>query len=177
MRNLVIDSPLSGRLIELSEVNDEIFSSGAAGRGMAIKNPAGKIFAPFEGTIKFLASPGVIGIESFSGVEMLIHVGLDTCKLKGKSFKPRVTAGDRIRRGQILLTFEPQEISRAGFDTTTPVVVTNHEIFGDIIFQLGRQKIIIRTSSDKVLNLPRRLRKLFEEFRFTISDVELVGGR
>ena len=142
MEDLIIDSPLSGKLIELGGVSDKIFSSGAAGRGVAIKNPDGKIFAPFDGTIKFLASPGVLGLKSFGGIELLIHVGLKTCKLIGESFKPQVAVGDTIKRGQILLTFEPQELTRADFDATTPVVVTNPEAFNEIIFQLGEQKII-----------------------------------
>ena len=141
LETLIIESPLNGKLIELSGVNDKIFSSGAAGRGVAIKNPDGKISAPFDGIVKFLASPGVIGLKSFSGVELLIHVGLNTCKLIGESFKPQVEKGDTIRRGQILLTFDPQEVIRAGFDATTPVVVTNPENFGDIIFLLGEQEI------------------------------------
>jgi len=78
---------------------------------------------------------------------LLIHVGLNTCKLIGESFKPQVAAGDTINRGQILLTFDPQEISRAGFDVTTPVVVTNPENFGDIIFRLGGQKIFVQRES------------------------------
>lgn len=139
--NLFIDSPLNGILIALNKVNDKIFSSGAAGRGAAIKNPDGKVSAPFSGTVKFFASPGVIGLQSFGGIELLIHVGLNTCKFIGESFKPQVTAGDTINRGQILLTFDPQEMIRAGFETTTPVVITNPENFGDIVFQLGGQKI------------------------------------
>ncbi|MBR0261066.1 MAG: PTS glucose transporter subunit IIA [Selenomonadaceae bacterium] len=141
LENLFIDSPLNGTLIPLNKVDDKIFSGGAAGRGVAIKNPDGKIFAPFDGVIKFFASPGVIGLESFGGVELLIHVGLNTCKLIGESFQPQVTAGDTIRRGQILLTFNPQEMIRNGFETTTPIVVTNPENFGDIVFKLGEQKI------------------------------------
>lgn len=141
MDNLFIDSPLDGAMIELAEVDDKIFSSGAAGVGIAIKNPCGKIFSPFAGTVQFIALPGVIGLKSFSGAEILIHVGLNTCKLIGKSFQPQVTAGDIIRRGKILLTFDPQEIIRAGFDSTTPIVVTNPENFGDIVFELGERKI------------------------------------
>ena len=144
MKNLIIDSPLNGTAIELAKVNDKIFSGGAAGRGIAIKNPDGKIFAPFDGTIKFFASPGVIGLKSFGGVELLIHVGLNTCKLIGESFQPQVTAVDTIRRGQILLTFNLQEMIRNGFETTTPIVVTNPENFGDIVFGLGEQKIIVQ---------------------------------
>lgn len=141
MENLLIDSPLNGTMIELAEVDDKIFSSGAAGVGIAIKNPCGKIFAPFGGTVQFIASPGVIGLKSFSGVELLIHVGLNTCKLIGETFKPQVTAGDIIRRGQILLTFDATEMTRAGFDSTTPIVVTNPENFGDIVFECGGRKI------------------------------------
>lgn len=140
--NLFIDSPLNGTLIELTDVDDKIFSSGAVGRGVAIKNPDGKILAPFDGIVKFFAEPGVIGLKSFGGVELLIHVGLKTCKLIGESFKPHVTAGDIIRRGQVLLTFDPLEMTCAGFDATTPVVVTNPENFGDIVFKLGGQKIV-----------------------------------
>ncbi|MBQ4405125.1 MAG: PTS glucose transporter subunit IIA [Selenomonadaceae bacterium] len=142
--NLFIDSPLNGTLIALADVDDKIFSRGAAGKGVAIKNPDGKIFAPFGGSVKFFASPGVIGLKSFGGVELLIHVGLNTCKLVGESFKPQVAVGDIITRGQILLTFDPQEISRAGFDATTPVVVTNPENFGDIVFKLDGQKVFVQ---------------------------------
>ena len=149
MEKLFIDSPLSGTPIALAKVNDKIFSGGAAGCGIAIKNPDGKIFAPFDGTIKFFASPGVIGLKSFGGVELLIHVGLNTCKLIGETFEPQVAAGDTIERGQILLTFDPQEVSRAGFDTTTPVVVTNPENFDEIIFRLGRKKFIAKTSTSE----------------------------
>ena len=141
-QDLLIDSPLNGTVIALVDVRDKIFSSGAAGRGIVIKNPDGKIFAPFDGTVKFFASPGVIGLKSFGGVELLIHVGLNTCKFVGESFKPQVEVGDTIKRGQILLTFDPAEIERAGFDATTPVVVTNPENFGDIVFRVDERKII-----------------------------------
>ena len=147
LENLLIDSPLDGTLIPLAEVEDEIFSSGAAGRGAAIKSPDGKIFAPFGGTVKFFASPGVIGLKSFSGIELLIHVGLNTCKLIGESFRPQVAAEDTIKRGQILLTFNPQEMIRNGFDSTALVVVTNPENFGDIIFRLGERKIFAQRAA------------------------------
>ena len=148
-QDLLIDSPLNGTPISLADVRDKIFSSGAAGLGIAIKNPDGKIFSPFDGTVKFFASPGVIGLKSFGGVELLIHVGLNTCKFVGESFKPQVEVGDTIERGQMLLTFDPAEIERASFDATTPVVVTNPENFGDIVFRLGERKIIVQ---EKILH-------------------------
>ena len=157
LENLFIDSPLNGKLIPLNEINDKIFSSGAAGPGVAIKNPDGKIFAPFAGTIEFFAPPGVVGLKSFGGVELLIHVGLNTCKFIGETFQPQVVSGDTIRSGQILLTFDPSEMIRAGFETTTPVVVTNPENFGDIVFQLGEQKIFAQRAER-------------ENFSFTIKN-------
>ena len=156
LESLILDSPLRGTLIALDEVNDKIFSGGAAGRGAAIKNPDGKIFAPFAGTVEFCASPGVLGLKSFGGVELLIHVGLNTCKLLGETFQPRVTAGDTIRRGEILLTFDPQEMIRGGFDSTTPVVVTNPENFGDIVFRLGARKIFAQRAAHDETPLARR---------------------
>lgn len=149
MQDLLIDSPINGTPIELADVRDKIFSRGAAGRGIAIKNPDGKIVAPFDGTVKFFALPGVLGLKSFNGVELLIHVGLNTCKFIGESFKPQVQVGDTIERGQMLLTFDPAEIERAGFDATTPVVVTNPENFGYIVFRVGERKII---AQEKILH-------------------------
>lgn len=144
-QDLLIDSPISGTLISLADIRDKIFSRGAAGCGIAIKNPDGKIVAPFDGTIKFFASPGVLGLTSFGGVELLIHVGLNTCKFVGESFRPQVQVGDTIARGQILLTFDPAEVERAGFDTTTPVVVTNPENFGEIVFCFGERKFVAKS--------------------------------
>ena len=86
-------------------------------------------------------------MKSFGGVDLLIHVGLKTCKLIGESFKPQVAAGETIKRGQILLTFDPQEMIRAGFDSTTPVVVTNPENFDEIIFRLGEEQFIAKSTN------------------------------
>ncbi|MBE8949007.1 MAG: PTS glucose transporter subunit IIA [Quinella sp. 3Q1] len=133
----------------LSSVNFFCYNRGGGVKhlGKFIYRQPAQIIAPFSGTVKFFASPGVIGLESFGGVELLIHVGLKTCKFVGETFKPQVAAGDVITRGQVLLTFDPQEISRAGFDATTPVVVTNPENFGDIVFNLGGQKIFAQRES------------------------------
>ena len=147
LENVFIDSPLFGTPIPLADVDDEIFSGGAAGKGVAIKNPDGKIIAPFGGKVQFIAEPGVVGLKSFGGVELLIHVGLKTCKLVGETFKPHVAAGDIITHGQVLLTFDPFEMTYAGFDATTPVVVTNPEIFGDIVFGLGGRKVFVQHES------------------------------
>ena len=113
------------------------------GEGLAIKPSNETVCAPVSGTIAVLmdASKHAVGMKLSNGAEILIHVGLNTCKFIGEIFLPQVQAGDIIRRGQLLLTFDATEITRAGFDSTTPIVVTNPENFGDIVFALGGRKI------------------------------------
>jgi len=144
LRDIKILSPLNGELIPLNQVDDPVFGSGAMGRGAAIKNPAGKVYSPFDGEITvFFPTNNAIGLKSDDGIELLIHVGMDTVKLNGEGFTPRADVGDRVKRGQLLLEFNPKVITTAGYQTTTPVVVTNHQNFGDITFELFDQKIIV----------------------------------
>ena len=139
-----IFAPIMGTLIPLNQCNDPVFSSGAMGRGIAIKNPRGKIFAPFDGEITvFFPTGHAIGLKSDDGIELLIHVGMDTVKMNGEGFTPKKEAGDKIKRGDLLLEFDTDTIRRAGYDTTTPVVVTNHDDFNEIIFELDDQRITI----------------------------------
>ncbi len=144
MRDIKILSPLNGELIPLNQVDDPVFGSGAMGRGAAIKNPAGKVYSPFDGEITvFFPTNHAIGLKSDDGIELFIHVGMDTVKLNGEGFTPRADVGDRVKRGQLLLEFNPKVITKAGYQTTTPVVVTNHQNFGAITFELLDQKIIV----------------------------------
>lgn len=142
MKDIRISSPLAGKLIPLNEVNDPVFGGGAMGRGAAVKDPEGKVYAPFDGTITvFFPTGHAIGIKSNDGIELLIHVGMDTVKLEGKCFTPKAKEGDTVKRGQLLLEFDPAGIKKAGYETTTPVVVTNHTEFGDITFELDSQSV------------------------------------
>ena len=142
MKNIRISSPLNGTLIPLNEVDDPVFGGGAMGRGAAVKNPEGKVYAPFDGEITvFFPTHHAIGLKSNDGIELLIHVGMDTVKLNGECFSPKAEAGDKVKRGQLLLEFDPKGITKAGYQTTTPVVVTNHQDFGDITFELNNQSI------------------------------------
>jgi len=148
MRDIRLTSPLEGELIPLSEVKDMVFSSGAMGRGAAVKDPQGKVVAPFDGEITvFFETKHAIGLKSADGVEVLIHVGMDTVKLNGEHFTAQAAQGDKVKKGQVLLTFDPAAILKAGYDTTTPVVVTNAAEFGDITVEYGGQSITSKAAA------------------------------
>ena len=142
MKDIRLSSPLKGELIALQDVKDPVFAGGAMGRGAAIRNPEGKVYAPFDGEITvFFETKHAIGLKSKDGVELLIHVGMDTVNLKGEHFTAKAAQGDKITKGQLLLEFNPEGIAAAGYDTTTPVVVTNHDQYGSITFELDGETV------------------------------------
>ena len=148
MRDIRLTSPLEGELIPLSAVKDMVFSTGAMGRGAAVRNPQGKVVAPFDGEITvFFETKHAIGLKSADGIEVLIHVGMDTVKLNGEHFEAHAAQGDKVKKGQVLLTFDPAAIREAGYDTTTPVVVTNAAEFGDITVEYGGQSITSKAAA------------------------------
>ena len=148
-QNIKISSPLNGTLIPLNEIDDPVFASGAMGRGIAVKNPEGKVYSPFDGEITvFFPTKHAIGLKSNDGIELLIHVGMDTVKLNGEGFTSKAEAGDKVKRGQLLLEFDSNVIKKAGYQTTTPVVVTNHADFGDITFELNNQSITAKAPAE-----------------------------
>lgn len=124
----LVCSPVTGKVIPLEEVEDEVFSSGVAGQGVAVIPEDGKIVAPFDGTV-IVAFPSkhAIGLRSKAGSECLIHVGIDTVNLEGKYFEALVSAGDEIKQGQTILTFDQEKILAEGYKITTPVIVTDPE--------------------------------------------------
>ncbi|MEC0183082.1 beta-glucoside-specific PTS transporter subunit IIABC [Paenibacillus peoriae] len=127
-------SPLKGEVKPLSEVPDEAFSTGALGKGVAIEPSEGKVVAPVDGVLTSFFSTGhAIGITSDHGVEVLIHVGKDTVKLKGKHFYPKVKQGDAVKKGQLLMEFDMEAIKEAGYVLTTPVIVANTANYLDVI--------------------------------------------
>ena len=129
----IVDSPMRGKIIPLCEVHDEVFSGEMMGKGCAIVPEEGKVYAPFDGKIVgLLESRHAVGIESTSGIEILIHVGMDTVKLQGRGFTAYVQDGEQVKKGQLLLEFEKEEIEKAGYEVTTPVIVTNSDEFSEI---------------------------------------------
>jgi sugar PTS system EIIA component len=127
---------VSGTAVPLSEVADEVFAQGMAGEGGAIV-PArsGEAIAPASGTLVKLFEGGhAFGIETDDGVELIVHVGLDTIELRGAGFEKVATEGDRVEAGQPIVRFDLEEIRAGGYDPVTPVVVTNADehLVGDI---------------------------------------------
>ena len=117
----------------LSEVTDPIFSQGLLGPGMAIVPDSGPVVSPVDGEVLVASPTGhAYGLRSTSGIELLIHVGVDTLELDGKHFRPRVGVGDKVCRGQILVDVDWKAIKAAGYETVTPVVVTNAVVFDAI---------------------------------------------
>ena len=130
----VVMSPLTGEVIPLSEVKDEAFSSEAMGKGCAIIPTEGTVCAPFDGTIVgLLDSHHAVGMESENGIEILIHVGMDTVKLNGKHFVSHVEQGQKVKKGQLLLEFDIPAIQKAGYEVVTPVIIANTDEFSDIV--------------------------------------------
>ena len=132
--DLTLTSPMAGTTVALSDVADEAFAAGALGPGIAVSPAAGAVVvAPCDGKVSVAFPTGhAYGIKSASGVQVLIHIGMDTVKLEGKGFTPRVAKGDVIKRGDVLAEVDWDVIREAGYDTITPMVVTNKKKFGEI---------------------------------------------
>ena len=132
--DLTLTSPMTGELVALSDVNDEAFSAGALGPGVAISPAAhAVVVAPCDGKVTVAFPTGhAYGLKSASGVQILIHIGMDTVKLDGKGFTPHVSKGDIVKRGDVLAEVDWDVIREAGYDTITPMVVTNKKKFGEI---------------------------------------------
>ena len=129
-------APVSGEMKPISECPDPVFSGEALGKGVMIEPVEGKIYAPCDGVIENLADTlHAIGMTSTSGIEILIHVGMDTVGLNGKGFTARCKTGDKVKAGQLLLEFDMDFIRSQGLPVSTPVVVTNSDDYTDMTFQ------------------------------------------
>ena len=126
----VVCSPLQGTVLPLDQVKDEVFSQKILGDGMAVVPVRGELYAPADGTIESVfESKHAISMVCANGAELLMHIGMDTVKLEGKGFTPQVKNGDAVKKGQLLMKFDLDGIKAAGYDVTTPIVVTNGDAF------------------------------------------------
>lgn len=125
-------APVSGDVLPLPEFPDPVFSQGILGQGIGIDPSEGRIYAPADGEISTAPSTGhAVGLES-GGMDILIHVGVDTVEMGGKGFSMKVSTGQKVRKGDLLLSFDRKAVEAAGHPCTVAVVVTNSEDLGDI---------------------------------------------
>lgn len=128
-----ITSPVEGKVIPLTEVKDPTFSQEILGKGAAIIPEKGVVYAPFDGKVDAVFETGhALGLVSEDGVELLVHVGIDTVNLKGKYFTPKKKSGDIMKKGDILLEFDIDKIKADGYDVTTPIIISNTEQFAKV---------------------------------------------
>lgn len=134
MTKEIITSPMTGKVIPLSELKDDAFAQGALGEGVGIIPTNGKVVSPVDGTISVLFHTlHAIGITSESGVEILIHIGLDTVQMNGNGFTAHVKQGDKVKKGQQLISVDLKAIEKAGYSTQTPVIITNSKDLLEVI--------------------------------------------
>jgi PTS system beta-glucosides-specific IIC component len=131
-KEIELTAPITGEAVDLNKVDDPTFSEEILGKGAAIIPSEGKVVAPFDGTVvSVFDTKHAIALESDNGLELLIHIGLDTVKLGGKYYEAKVENGAKIKRGQELITFDMDKIKEEGYDIITPVVVTNPDDYTD----------------------------------------------
>lgn len=147
---ILLDSHMEGEAIPMSEVKDETFAAEVLGKGIAIIPKKGEVTAPCDAVVETVfATRHAIGLKADHGVEILIHVGINTVELGGKFYTSHVTEGDRVRTGQVMLTFDMEKIKKAGYDVTTPMIVTNSDDYQEIrILKTGNV-----TKQDAVLEI------------------------
>ena len=127
-KGIVLAAPVKGECIPISEVADPTFAEEILGKGMAIKPADGRITAPVDGIVSTLFPTGhALGMTTEDGIEILIHVGLDTVQLEGQYFRPAVKAQQKVKKGELLLEADLDEIRKAGYDTVIPVIICNSE--------------------------------------------------
>ncbi|MDN6592875.1 glucose PTS transporter subunit IIA [Acidipropionibacterium jensenii] len=132
-RTFAITSPLVGRALPITEIPDPVFSTGVVGQGIAIEPEGDTVYAPADGTVVTAPDSGhAFGLKLDNGVELLIHVGVDTVELGGKGFDVKVSAGDTVTAGQPLVVFDKKVIADAGYSNITPVLVTNGFAFAKV---------------------------------------------
>lgn len=134
-KEIEITAPTEGTIVPITEVNDPIFSGKVIGEGIAIKPTKGRVVSPVSGQIDTIFETGhAVSIKSDDGVEILIHVGIDTVKLNGKFYKSYTQNGAKVKKGDLLIEFDFNEIENAGYDSVTIIAICNSDEFVDFKF-------------------------------------------
>lgn len=126
-------SPVIGKPVALDTVADPVFAEGTIGKGAAVIPEQGKLYAPVSGTVIALFPSGhALGIQTEQGMEVLVHIGIDTVEMNGTGFESYISINDKVKKGQLLISFDIEKIKKAGYDPTVMVVVSNSENMGNI---------------------------------------------
>lgn len=135
----VLGAPAAGKAVSVKEVNDPTFSEEILGKGVAVIPSEGKIYAPADGEIGMVFDTlHAVSMTTDYGAEILIHVGLDTVQMKGEGFEGHVKAGDKVKKGDLLLTVDLEKVKAAGYDTITPMLVCNTADYAAVEAMVGK---------------------------------------
>lgn len=148
--SIKIGAPISGKLVSIKEVSDPTFGEEILGKGAAVIPDDGKVYAPADGTVSTVFPTGhAVAMATDDGVEILIHVGLDTVKLDGKHFTIHAQEDQKVKKGDLLLEVDLGQVKAEGYDTITPVVICNSDDFAEILMEEAREIV----QGDDILTL------------------------
>ena len=146
-----IAAPVSGEAVPVTQVNDPTFSEEILGKGIAIRPTGDEVVAPCDGTVEMMFDTGhAVSLTSKDGAEILIHIGLETVKLKGTHYTTHAANGEQVKKGQKLISFERDAIAADGYDTITPIVICNSDSFAQVECHTGAVK-----AGDTILTLTK----------------------
>lgn len=151
-KGITIASPMKGSCVSIKEVSDPTFGDEILGKGVAIKPEDGRVYAPADGVITTLFPTGhAVGMTTDEGVELLVHVGLDTVAMKGEGFRIIAKEEQKVKKGDLLIEADLEKIKAAGYDTITPVVVCNTDEYSEINGHTDREV----NAGDDILDIKR----------------------
>lgn len=149
---IMIGAPVNGKAVPISEVSDPTFGGEILGKGVAVIPTEGKVYAPADGTIDLLFDTcHAVSMTTTDGVEILVHIGLDTVALKGEHFTAHKTTGDSVKKGDLLITVDLDAVKEAGYDVITPIVVCNTDDYASVEALAGKEV----TAGDDVLKITK----------------------